>query len=269
MYLREKWYEKEGLRVLAAFLINAIFLAVMLTCFAPRFETNDDVLMSKFVDGQFSVKTAYVPYINICLGWLLKVLYTLGGDSFNWYSLCQYIVLYLGFTAITWTLLRRFRLFPALVMTAVILGAFASDAYLSMNFSKPAAVGTVGGMALMAWAMRNDSGKVKRLPLILGIALALAGYCWRFEEFGVCAVLMAGVCLYSLLEMAGEDKGLELREKLRRAVRYVVPFALLACMAVGLFAVNTIAWNRPEIKDYTKFDYTRSLLIDFEITEYE
>ena len=269
MSLSETWYKKEWPRVLAAFLINAVFLVFMLSCFAPRFETNDDVLMSKFVDGQFSVKTAYVPFLHICLGWFLKLLYTLGGNGFNWYSLCQYLVLYLGFTAITWSLLRRFRLFPALVMTLVILGSFGADSYLSMNFSKASAAGTVGGMTLMVWAMRNESGTVRRLPLILGMALALAGYCWRFEEFGVCALLMAGLCLHTLLDMAGEDRELAAKEKLARAVRYVLPFFILACMAVGLFAFNSFMWNRPEIRDYTKFDYSRSLLIDFEIPEYD
>ena len=41
---------------------NAAFLFVMLRFFAPQWETNDDLLMSKFVDGQLSHKTAYVPF---------------------------------------------------------------------------------------------------------------------------------------------------------------------------------------------------------------
>ena len=158
MSLKQTWQQRQWPKILAAFLINAAFLAIMLTCFAPRFETNDDVLMSKFVDGQFSVKTAYVPFINIALGWALKMLYTIGGDGFNWYSFTQYAVLFLGFSAITWVLLRRFRLFPALVMTAVILGAVGTDSYLSMNFSKPGAVATVGGMALLVQAMSHEQG---------------------------------------------------------------------------------------------------------------
>ena len=60
MRLKNTWQQRPWLKLLAAVLINAAFLALMLTFFAPRFETNDDVLMSKFVDGQFSVKSAYV-----------------------------------------------------------------------------------------------------------------------------------------------------------------------------------------------------------------
>jgi len=268
MRLKETWQSRGWLKALAALLINAAFLALMLTCFAPRFETNDDVLISKFVDGQFSVKTAYVPFINIVLGAFLKLLYTLGGDSFNWYSFCQYALLFLGFSAISWVLLRRFRLFPALVMTALILGAVGTDAYLSMNFSKPAGIATVAAMALIAYGERNESGRVMKLPVALGVVLGLMGYMWRFEEFGVSALIMAGVCIVPLYEILFESGELKLKARLGSAMRYLAPFALLAAMAVGLLAVNTVAWRQDAIKDYTSFDATRSLLIDFYIPEY-
>ena len=146
MRLTDVWEKRGWPRVALALAINLTFLAVMLTAFAPMWETNDDLLISKFFDGQMARKTIYAPFINITLGVWFKFLYTALGDGFNWYSACQYLVLLGGFTAITWVLLRRFRLFPALALTAVLLGAFGTDCYLSMNFSKPAALGTVGGM---------------------------------------------------------------------------------------------------------------------------
>ena len=267
MKLRRAWDEKAWPRILAAFLINALFLALMLTAFAPMWETNDDLLMSKFVDGQLSHKTAYVPYIHIFLGALLKGLYTVFGDSFNWYSACQYLVLLLGFTAVTWSLLRRFRLLPALVMTAVILDAFGTDCYLSMNFSKAGGVGTVGGMCLLLTVMERAE-KPRALPVILGVALALTGVLWRWEEFAICAVLTAAVCLRDLIGTLQESGGLAAKEKLARLWRYLRPFAALALLAAVLFGVFQYAWNRPEIAAYKHFDDTRSVLIDFEIPEY-
>ncbi len=267
MKIKEQWEKSSLLKLLLALAVNAAFLALMLTCFEPRFETNDDVLMSKFVDGQFSVKTAYVPFINIVLGWALKMLYTLGGDGFNWYSFTQYAVLFLGFTAITWVLLKRFRLFPALVMSAVILAAIGTDCYLSMNFSKPAAVATVGGMALILCGME---GEKKSLPAIAcGIVLGLLGYIWRFEEFGICALITAGCCIQPVYQRLFQSPGLSLKARLGSAARYIAPFALLAAMAVGLLGLNTWAWNRPYTADYIEFDMTRSLLIDFYIPDYD
>ncbi len=257
------------MKLALAFAINAAFLALMLTCYTPIFETNDDVLMSKFVDGQFSVKTAYVPFINIVLGWALKMLYVLGGDGFNWYSFSQYALLFLGFTAITWVLLRRFRLFPALVMTAFILFAVGTDSYLSMNFSKPAAVATVGGMALMLYALRNECGRLMKLPMALGFVMAAVGFMWRFESFGVCALIMAGVCIVPVYEKLFMAKDMGLGARLMAALRCIAPFAALACTALGLFLFNNWAWDREEIGGYYKFDVTRSLLIDFYIPDYD
>ena len=268
MSLRRAWDERAWPRILAAVLINVLFLALLLTAFAPMWETNDDLLMSKFVDGQLSRKTAYVPYIHIFLGMLLKGLYTVFGDGFNWYSACQYLALLLGFTAVTWSLLRRFRLLPALVMTAVILGAFGTDCYLSMNFSKAGGVEAVGGMCLLLTLL--ERAEKPRVPaLILGVLIALTGLLWRWEEFGICAVLTAAVCLRDLIGLLKENRGLAGKAALLRLWRYVRPFAALAVLAAVLFGVFQYAWNRPGIAAYKHFDDTRSVLIDFEIPEYD
>lgn len=251
-----------------ALIINLAFLALMLCCFRPIFETNDDVLISKFVDGQFSHKTAFVPFLNICLGWLLKTLYTLGGDGFQWYSLCQYLVLFLGFTAVTWTLLRRFRPFPALVMTVFMLAACGADCYLSMNFSKPAAVGTVGGLCLMLCAMENGTGRSRRLPLWLGFALCLMGFVWRAESFLLCAAILAGVGLRAMVDIAKEDSDAERKEKTRRLLGYAAPFIALAAAAGLLFGANYLAWRSEDYRDYTEFNAARWRLIDFVVPDY-
>ncbi len=268
MKCREQREDRSWQRILTAFAINAAFLTVMLCFFSPMWEMNDDLFMSKFVDGQMQEKTAYVPFVNICLGWFLKTVYTFFGDAFNWYSACQYLVLYLGFTAITWAFLTRFRLGPALVMTAVTLGAFATDCYLSMNFSKPSAVGTVGGMSLMLCATEDVSGRVRGTPLVLGILLALAGYLWRFEEFGVCALLMASGCVSILVAAGAENRALGRGARWRIYLRSLAPFILLAVTAVGLFAADLAAWSRPGIKDYFAFNQARSIFIDFQTPEY-
>ena len=105
--MKEQWNKRAWPRILLAFVLNALYLLVMLRLFAPMWETNDDLFISKFFDGQLSHKTAFVPFLNITLGWLMKTVYTLLGDGFNWYSAAQYLLLYLGFSAITWVLLRR------------------------------------------------------------------------------------------------------------------------------------------------------------------
>ena len=268
MTLKEQWNQKAWPRILLALGLNAAFLFIMLRFFAPMWETNDDLFISKFFDGQMAHKTMYAPFINICLAWLMKTLYTAFGDGFNWYSCAQYLLLYMGFTAITWVLLRRCRLGPALVMTAVLLGAFGTDCYLSMNFSKPAALGTVGGMALMLQAIDAGSKHTQKTPLVLGFLLALCGYVWRFEEFGVCAVLMACGVLAALIEIGTGNRSISLGDRMKKYLACIAPFALLAVCAAGLFVFDLAVWRRPEAGGFWEFNNTRSSFIDFQTPEY-
>lgn len=138
--LREKWNMDRGIRLAAALLLNVLFLLLMLSCFTPRFETNDEVLMSKFVDGQMAEKSAYIPFINIVLGFFLKLEYSLLGESLNWYSISQYALMFCGFAAVSWVLLRRFRPLPALSMAAIVLMTVGMNAYLYPSFSKVCAL---------------------------------------------------------------------------------------------------------------------------------
>ena len=198
---REQWRKNGRLRLLAAFLVNAGLLLVLLCCFTPRFETNDDVLMSKFVDGQMGEKSAYIPFINIVLGFFLKLLYTIGGEGLNWYSVSMYLLMLAAFTAMTWVLLMRFRALGAWSMAAVILLTVGLNSYLYPCFSKTCAVAAAGGLCLMLYAMGDGLEKPKRLPLVLGFALAALGYLWRVEEFFGVAVLLAPVGLVRVLAL--------------------------------------------------------------------
>lgn len=46
MRLKEAWQTRGWVKLAAAVIINAVFLAFMLTCFAPVYETNDDLFLS-------------------------------------------------------------------------------------------------------------------------------------------------------------------------------------------------------------------------------
>lgn len=269
MSIQDRLFSKKGSRLALALLINIAFLTVMLTCFAPIYETNDDVLMSKFVDGQLSQKTAFVPFINITLGWVLKMLYTVGGDGFNWYSASQYLALCLSFSTITWILLRKFRLGPALCMTAAILMTFGADCYLSMNFSKPSVAATVAGLGLMLYALDNESGRTLRLPLVIGMILGLVGYVWRIETFFISAAIMAGIGVYRLIVIAKDRSIVGIRRKTVQMLRYFAPFAVLLLLVAVLLGMDVLLRLSPDIADYSKFDFQRSLLIDYDIPDYE
>lgn len=267
---REQWHKNGRLRLLAALLVNAALLLVLLSCFTPRFETNDDVLMSKFVDGQMGEKSAYIPFINIVLGYFLKLLYTIGGEGLNWYSISIYALMLAAFTAMTWVLLMRFRPLGAWSMAAVILLTVGLNSYLYPCFSKTCAVAAAGGLCLMLYAMGDGLEKPKRLPLMLGLAMAVLGYLWRVEEFFGVAVLLAPVGLVVLLELLRKTRDEKPGQRLGRVWRYVRPFLLLLLLVLLLFGLDRFLWTRGDFAYFTEYSDTRSILVDYStLPDYE
>ena len=268
--IREQWHKNGRLRLLAAFLVNAGLLLVLLCCFTPRFETNDDVLMSKFVDGQMGEKSAFIPFINIVLGFFLKLLYTIGGEGLNWYSISMYALILAAFTAMTWVLLMRFRPLGAWSMAAVILLTVGLNSYLYPCFSKTCAVAAAGGLCLMLYAMGDGLEKPKRLPLMLGLAMAVLGYLWRVEEFFGVAVLLAPVGLVVLLELLRKTRDEKPGQRLGRVWRYVRPFLLLLLLVLLLFGLDRFLWTRGDFAYFTEYSDTRSILVDYStLPDYE
>ena len=96
-----------GASLRAALILNAVFLALTVVIVRVGFESNDDPTLAAFVDGQMANSTAYVPYINIVLGALLKGIYTVLGREIAWHTFCQYTLLYLSFTALSFVLCER------------------------------------------------------------------------------------------------------------------------------------------------------------------
>ena len=267
---REQWHKNGRLRLLAALLVNAALLLVLLSCFTPRFETNDDVLMSKFVDGQMGEKSAYIPFINIVQGFFLKLLYTIGGEGLNWYSISMYSLMLAAFTAMTWVLLMRFRPLGAWSMAAVILLTVGLNSYLYPCFSKTCAVAAAGGLCLMLYAMGDGLEKPKRLPLMLGLAMAVLGYLWRVEEFFGVAVLLAPVGLVVLLELLRKTRDEKPGQRLGRVWRYARPFLLLLGLVLLLFGLDRFLWTRGDFAYFTEYSDTRSILVDYStLPDYE
>ncbi|MBO5496357.1 MAG: hypothetical protein J5967_03055, partial [Oscillospiraceae bacterium] len=134
---------------MAALAFNALFLALTLLLYRIGFESNDDLTLAAFVDGQMAVPTAHIPYINIVLGVLLKGIYTVLGRGVAWHTLCQMLLLYLSFVSMSYVLCRRLGI-PGGITASMALLLFAGlDVYTVISYTKTAAVCTVGGMLLL------------------------------------------------------------------------------------------------------------------------
>jgi hypothetical protein len=229
-----------GASLRAALILNAVFLLLTVLIVRVGFESNDDPTLAAFADGQMENSTAYIPYINIVLGAALKLIYDVLGRGTAWHTFCQYALLYLSFTALSFTLCERLGALRGAAVTAVLLLFFGVDVYCIISYTKTAAVCTVGGTALLLCAFENEG----RHPAayLFGVLLSLLGFMLRSMEFLPCFALMAVLCLRPLwgIAAAGDSAG----EKLKRFGKLALPFALVLVLSAGLYAMNERAWSK-------------------------
>ena len=243
----------------AAVILNAVFLILTVVIVRVGFESNDDPTLAAFVDGQMAQSTAYVPYINIVLGAALKAVYNILGRDTAWHTFCQYALLFAGFTALSFVICERLGTSRGVAVTVVLLLFFGVDVYCMINYTKTAAVCTVGGTALLLYAFEREGRH--RFALFLGVLLAVLGFALRDMEFLPCFGLMAVLCLRPLWNILAEKNSAG--EKLRSIVRLAMPFALVAVLSAGLYAVNEWAWSKEPWSIYHNFDKVRVAYSDY------
>lgn len=265
MKLRKEWYKSDRAKLLFTIGLNLAFLLVLLLCFEVRFEENDDLTVQKFLDGQTAVKTPFVVYINYFLALLLKGLYDLCGNALPVFSLFQYALLLLSFTAVSYLLFRRLNPLAATAGSLALLCFFGADSYLIMTYTKTAGIATVGGVCLMLLGAEERGGVKKWLPLLLGGATLLYSLMLRDKEFLACAALMAPLGLGRLIGHVQAAEG----TKCRAALRFLAPFLLTLVLAGGLYAANEVIWEHSDYYDYKVYNAARSRHGDYGVPNYD
>ena len=72
----------------------------------------------------------------------------------------------------------------------------------------------------------------------------------------------------ALVAIREESLPAALGERLKRYLRFLAPFMLLAALATGLFIFDLAVWRRPELGGFRDFNDTRSVFLDFQIPDY-
>ena len=249
--------KSRGASLRAALVLNAVFLVLTVVFVRVGFESNDDLTLAAFVDGQMAQSTPYIPYINIALGWLLKLVYDVLGRDAAWHTYCQYALLFAGLTALCFAVCEKVGVWRGLVVGAVLLLFFGVDVYSLINYTKTAAVCTVGGMALLLTAAEREG---RRAPLLVpGVLLAVFGFMLRSLEFLPCFAITAALALRPERDILADKGG----AKFRRVVRLALPFVLVLLISAGLYAVNEWAWSREPWSVYHEFDKIRVAYSDY------
>ena len=250
----------------AALFLNAAFLILTVILVHVGFESNDDLTLAAFVDGQMAQSTAYIPYINIALGALMKLVYRVLGQGTAWNTFGQYLLMFAGLTALCHALCERLGALRGAAVGLVLLLFFGVDVYTLINYTKTAAVCTVGGMALLLTAAEGERGQ-HRAAYVLGGILTVLGFLLRSMEFAACFALMAVLCLRPLWRLLADKTAAG--EKLRGFGRLVLPYVLVIAAVVGFYALNEWAWSRALWTNYHEFDAVRVAYSDYGRPEYE
>lgn len=260
--ITDKWNESRLLRLFAAVLLNALVLSFIVLIVNVGYESNDDLTLAAFVDGQMSNPDAHIPYINYVFALLLKFVYDVFGRGVAWYTVAQYKFLLLSFSAVTFVLFERLRFWQGALVSVIMLLFFGVDAYTIITYTKTAGVCAVGGMLLLLHAMERLRGPWCIGTAGFGILLCAVGFMLRPMEFLPCFGIMAVLCLRWFYGLLFIDKA-GVRTKIFYFVRFVLPFVLLIVFCAGLYAVDEAAWSKEPYSFYHEYDKSRVACVDY------
>ena len=267
--LTDKWNESRGMHVLGALLLNAVVLAFIVLIMNIGYESNDDLTLAAFVDGQMAGANAHIPYINYVFALLLKFVYDVFGRGMAWFAIGQYKFILLSFSALSFVLFERLRFWQGALISIVALLFFGVDAYTIISYTKTAGICAVGGMLLLSHAMAAVREKGWRIGLVAaGTVLCLVGFMLRPLEFLPCFGIMAVLSLRWLYGLIFAEEG-SFREKLRRVLCYALPFVLVVVLCAGLYVVDEAAWSREPWNAYHDYDAVRVAYSDYGRPQYQ
>jgi hypothetical protein len=226
--------------LLVATLVNIVLFGIVYFFWLPNFNTSDDRAMMLLSAGKLIAlePTEYLIFTNILLGHLLKALYT-AFPAVYWYPLYLISGLFLGYTAILYSILKRRPSALSLMVYTLAFAILGGYMLLALQFTMVATIVGFGGMALLlipSISPEDDSDKKVILSDIFPRMLSGAGIVGallltlsamiRWESFLLVMVLVLPLLLLHLVQSSSN------RQRL----------ATLALVAIGVSFAGVSQW---------------------------
>lgn len=254
-----KIYVKNNL-LIQAVLINVCVFFLFQVFFNPYFETNDDNYISAILYGVYGHYDTHLVYMNVIMGKIIKF-FLLIFPQLPWYTIIQYGVLWVAFTAITYLTLKEKETKTGYFLSWIVLIFFGYECYVKIQYSKTAGVVTIAGILLIYTGLKQK--KIKKIETLLGIILTLVGSLYRFEVFFMVLPIIGIMVLgYAITCIRNKKYSIFFRF----CAVYIPVF--LICILFKLYDASiyngTIEW-----KEYKSFDEDRIELLDYGFPDYD
>ena len=241
---QRKIIEFSGSMVLSAVVFLLIYKFIPIV-----YATNDDRMIAEIISGQFSgTPEAYAIQMSYGFTWFLSKLYEVTNDL-NWYGIALLGTQILSFGSMLYRLQSFGKKWTEkLCILAASIGLFLAlwlKVYVQMTYTSTAAF--VGLAAIFWYATSKTNWKN---CLMAGILANLA-FCIRPNVF---YMLVPATGLVYLWKIFGKKEQTKLT--------IAAPFLILAVTA-GLFFVNSVAYAKPEWKEFMAFFDDRTQIYDY------
>lgn len=241
---QRKIIEFSGSMILSAVVFLLIYKFIPIV-----YATNDDRMIAEIISGQFSgTPEAYAIQMSYGFTWFLSKLYEVTNDL-NWYGIALLGTQILSFGSMLYRLQSFGKKWTEkLCILAASIGLFLAlwlKVYVQMTYTSTAAF--VGLAAIFWYATSKTNWKN---CLMAGILANLA-FCIRPNVF---YMLVPATGLVYLWKIFGKKEQTKLT--------IAAPFLILAVTA-GLFFVNSVAYAKPEWKEFMAFFDDRTQIYDY------
>ena len=247
---------RAGLNLFIAFLINALFLILVIVFCDMKYEVSDDFIVDSILSGAYgNGYDEHLLFSNILIGYLLKGIYKITSNV-SWYFVGHILVCFVSLTTISYIIMRNNQRTIALVLVVIFVSFFSDDVYILVQFTKTATVAIFAGGSLIIDALWNKT-RYKKCKICFGTILALVGSMIRFS----CIYIAGGFLLILYIRYAIKNRKSSVFLK-----KTISSFAFCVAMVGIAFILdysNTVLWHiDKEYGNYSDFTRLRSSVVD-------
>ena len=235
---------------------NLLLLLLLLLIFRPIFETNDDIGLMNLVNGAKKVYDPHMVYSNYVWGLILSVCYRIC-QWMPWYTLGEYALLFLAFTAIVYVIVCRAGNISSLWIGILTISVFGYEGYVKFQYTKTAGIVSAAGFFLLFYALEEE--KIRWKELVCGYGLAAFGFMIRSDQFLAEAAVISGICVMLLLQLFFSESAV----RKRLFCHDIVAAAVLFLFIGGLYMIDQRAYASQEWQEYKEYNEARTELFDY------